>query len=323
MRGDKSKHLNIGSRSGASGLVNQTRTYLNGAIKAKRVVIAHADIEAKTGIHPLNPRNQDALTLESVSDIYSSIKENGVNVEGVAIKNPTSGKYELLDASRRRFTCIHAGSDLPFWELLGDVSDEQILAIINDSQEVKRWSYPEHASYLLTVAERKGIDVGNAKIEDLAAALGMGRESLRKRLMAHNVSLELRKVFVDYEGIPNAYYADLAKLQRDLEKSNKDIRSEMLAFKVQLEDKPLDGELVDKQKATLDLLKEFVAKAVNQKSKPQWDTQLLAKFDDKKAYARASKSPDGKSMKYEFSRVGADSMKKIDAYIRAVLEGKA
>lgn len=125
-----------------------TRTYLNGALTAKRVVVQSSEVESKTDIHPLNPRNQEALTLDAVRDIFPSIQENGVNQEGVAVKCPSTGKLLLLDASRRRFSCIHCDADLPLWELQDEVSDEQILAIINDSQEVKRWSYPNMPSIL-------------------------------------------------------------------------------------------------------------------------------------------------------------------------------
>lgn len=302
---------------------SMTRTYLNGLVTAKRVVISFNEIESKTDIHPLNPRNQEALTLDAVRDIYQSIKDNGVNQEGVAIKCPSSGKYLFLDASRRRFTCIHAESDLPFWELQGNVTDDQILAIINDSQEVKRWSYPEHAAYLFKVAERKGIDIESTKIEDLAVALSIGRESLRKRIVAYNVALELRTVFVDYEGIPNAYYATLAKFQRELVRSKKDIAKEMKEFMVELNRNELTGDVSDIQKETLELLTLFIGKILSKTAKREWVTSPLAEFTDKKAYARVSRSPDRNSVKFELSRVDADLTHKIEGYIKRVLAGEA
>ena len=312
---NKSKLLNSGSKSGASllkGPLENTRTFLGGKIKAKRVVVSSSEIDSKTDIHPLNPRNQDALTLDAVRDIYSSIKINGVNQEGVAIRCASTGKFMLLDASRRRFTCLHAEVELPLWVLIGEISDEDILAIINDSQEVKRWSYPEHAQYLFKVAKRKGIDVKVTKLEDLAIALSIGRESLRKRIAANNVPLELRQVFIDFEGVPNAYYSDLVKLQRELEKSQIEIAEAMMQFSKKLEFPPECLSVTEKQKFTLENLKLFVNEVQNVKKKTkEWKKESLASFVKKGSYATLSQSPDRNKTKIEFSRIGSEKEKQI------------
>jgi len=297
-----------------------TRTFLSGSLHAKRIVVPATEVESKTAIHALNPRNQEALSLEAVRDILTSISEEGVNVEGTAIACPETGRYLLLDASRRRFCCIEGKADLPLWVLQGDVSDTQILSLINASQEVKRWSYPEHAAYLLKIAENKQLDVDNMKIEELADELAMGRESLRKRLEALGVAKSIRTVFVDFEGIPNSYYGKLAKLERQLRKGGKDVEAEIDRFSLTLKDRDLGCDVADIQKATLDELSLYVKRSMNGRSvKPEWHKENLAEFTDKKAYARSSKSPDGKTMKYDLSRVGADKIKKIDAFIREVL----
>lgn len=318
----KGKSLLTGSaKSRTSSLTSsQTRTYLKGTVTAKRVVIPASEVESKTDIHPLNPRNQEALTLDAVRDIFPSICENGVNQEGVAVRCPTTGKLLLLDASRRRFSCINGGVDLPLWELQEDVRDDQMLGIINDSQEVKRWSYPEHARYLLTIAERQGIDVENTKVEDLAAALSIGRESLRKRLEANNVELSMRKVFVDFEGIPNSFYSKLAKHQRALIKAGKEIDKSMAEFKKNLTG--LSKDVSESQRETLDLLESFVVENTTGKpKKATWETNKLAEFDDKNAYAKVSRSADRNMVKFEFSRIGSEKMNKIDSYIKRVLSG--
>lgn len=316
----KGKSLLTGSAKSRTSILtsNQTRTYLNGAVTAKRVVIPASEVELKTDIHPLNPRNQEALTLDAVRDIFPSIYENGVNQEGVAVRCPITGKLLLLDASRRRFSCIKGGVDLPLWELQEDVSDDQMLGIINDSQEVKRWSYPEHARYLLTIAERKGIDVENTKIEDLATALSIGRESLRKRIEAHNVDLSMRKVFVDFEGIPNSFYGTLAKYQRAILKDGKKVNELMKKFKANLPE--LSDDVSESQRNTLNLLKAFVEENTTGKPKKAvWTTSKLAEFENKNTYAKVSRSADRNTIKFELSRVGAEKMKKIEVYIKRVL----
>lgn len=325
MRGVNKTSLRGQAKSGISSLKRscETRTFLNGAVTAKRVVIAGSDVESKTDIHFLNPRNQEALTKEAVRDILPSIIENGVNVEGVSIKSPTTGKQLLLDASRRRFCCIEGSRDLPLWELQGLITDEQILAIINDSQEVKRWSYPEHADFLMRVAKCKDLDVENINIEELAKHLSIGRESLRKRLEARNVSIALRKIFPDYEGIPNAYYSKLAKLERNLTKANKNVFDAMHHFALERKNVDFVSDVIQRQTTTMVLLEAFVENYIgSNKTKREWTITLIAKFDDKKVYAKRSKSPDGNTTKFEFSRIEAAKLKKIEAYIAQVLNEK-
>lgn len=291
-----------------------SRAFLNGLITAKRVVIPASDIESETEVHPLNPRNQEALNNDAVRDILQSIIDNGVNQEGIAVRCANTGKLLLLDASRRRYSCIVGGVDLPLW-VIEPTSDENLLKIINDSQEVKRWSYPEHATYLLKIAERKNLP-SDLPIAELAKELGMGRESLRKRLEANSIDNELRKVFIDFEGIPNSYYSELAKIQKKLIKNNVTISQFIENVKNQIPDfNGSDLDVCEHQKITLNEMKLL---ASSTQEKPKWVTSKLSDFENKKAYAKVSKSPDGNAVKYEFSRIGAAKLKKIDEFIESV-----
>ncbi len=311
--------------SGVSGLKppSQTRTYLSGQVQAKRLVIPALAISEQTGIHALNPRNQNALTSDAVRDILPSIIENGVHVEGVAIRCPETEKLLLLDASRRRFCCIEAKVDLPLWELQGEISDEQALAIINDSQEVKKWSYPEHAHYLLTIAARKKLMPDSMKIDELAKALSIGRESLRKRLEAAQVDTRLRNLFPDYEGIPNAFYARLAKVERSLTKAGKTVTDFIEYIKQEVD---LDEKMPSVSEQQAKIMTALESKLLNfigqRKAKREWKTDTLVPFEDKKIFARVSKSPDRNITKFEFSRIESDKLKKIEAYITAILSEK-
>ncbi len=311
--------------SGVGGLKppSQTRTYLSGQVQAKRLVIPALSITEQTDIHALNPRNQSALTSDAVRDILPSIIENGVHVEGVAIRCSETGKLLLLDASRRRFCCIEAKVDLPLWELQGEISDDQALAIINDSQEVKKWSYPEHANYLLTVAARKKLMPDSMKIDDLAKALSIGRESLRKRLEAAHLDTRLRNLFPDYEGIPNAFYARLAKVERTLTKAGKTVTDfiEYIKQEVDLNEKTLS--VSEQQAKIMAALESKLLNFIGQrKTKREWKSEILVPFEDKKMFARVSKSPDRNITKFEFSRIESDKLKKIETYITAILNEK-
>ncbi|MHB9958805.1 MULTISPECIES: ParB family protein [Vibrio harveyi group] len=316
-RGNKGNVSNGKSSSNVSSLIVK-KDYLNGTLKAKREVVKGKDIELKTEIHYLNPRNQEALTLEAVSDIYSSIKENGVSTEGVAIER--DGKYRILDASRRRFCCIESVQDLPLWVIEGDPTDAQLLRIINDSQEVKKWSYPEHGHYLLKIANIKGLDVKLMKIDELSNELGIGRESLRKRLESLDIDISLRTVFVDYEGIPNSYYSELAKLQRSLLKANFDVANEVEKFKAKLSGNLIEGSLSERQKKTLDMLKDFVNDLTKgSKHAAQWTICELGHFDNKRAGVKRKVNESTRKTVYEFTRLPKDLQAEIDALIEAKL----
>ena len=305
------------SSSGVGNLVGSTKTYLNGELRAKRIIIKTKDIELKTEIHYLNPRNQDALTLDAVSDILPSIRENGVTTEGVATEK--DGKYYVLDASRRRFACIVSQQDLPLWLIEGEPTDTQLLKIINDSQEEK-WSYPEHGQYLLKIAKKQNINIESMKIDELAKILGIGRESLRKRLEALDVNTELRTVFVDYEGIPNVYYADLAKLQRQLNKMKLNIPEQIGIFKLKLESLSLTGTVSERQKKTLEALKQFIGDITKTpNADPKWIEKELGSFDNKRTNVKRKVNESTRKIVYEFTRLPKDLQAKIDSLIEANL----
>jgi ParB family chromosome partitioning protein len=308
------------SKSGLNKLIT-TKTYLNGELKAKRVVVKAPEVETKTGVHPLNPRNQEALTLEAVADIYDSIVDDGVDTEGVAVEQ--NGQFLVLDASRRRFCCIKGEKDFPLWVIDGEPTITQLLKLINNSQDVKKWSYYEHGNYLMTVAENAEIDVKSLKNEELAEKLGIGRETLRKRLEAIGIDDELRTLFVDYEGIPNAFYGVLAKLQKKLTKAKLNISDQVGVFRTKLESKALNGTVLERQKATLEALKEFVDEAIGGgSSDSKWKETPLGEFDVKGVSAKRKTSSDGRKTVYEFNRLPADVQQKINAYIDSVLPPK-
>ncbi len=316
--GGKGSIANGKSSSGVGSLVGVTKTYLNGKLKAKRIIVKAKDIESKTDIHYLNPRNQDALTLDAVSDILPSIRESGVSTEGVAIEK--DGKYYVLDASRRRFCCVESEQDLPLWLIEGEPTDTQLLKIVNDSQEVKKWSYPEHGLYLLNIAKRQKLDVEKMKVDDLAKELGIGRESLRKRLESLEVNTELRTIFVDYEGIPNGYYSDLAKLQRLLTQMKLNISEQMKVFKSKLEALSIDGSVSERQKKTLEALKEFVNDLTkNSDTEPKWIEKELGSFENKRSNVKRKVNEKTRKTVYEFTRLPKALQAKIDALIEANL----
>ncbi len=316
-RGGKDSITQGKSSSGLGGLVAATKTYLKGQLKARRVVVKGEDVKLKTDTHYLNPRNQEALTFDAVSDIYDSIVENGVTVEGIAIEK--DGKYYVLDSSRRRFCCIKGKVDLPLWVIEGVASDTQLLKMINDSQEVKKWSYPEHAKYLLKIADLKSIDTQQLKIDDLAKELGMGRESLRKRLESLDIHDDIRMVFVDYEGIPNTYYGELAKLQRQLTKVKANISEQVGVFTSKMASLSIEGTVSERQKLTLDALKKFVADTTKSGTKAKWVEKELGSFTNARTKVMRKVNDSTRKTVYEFTRLPKELQEEIDALIEAKL----
>ncbi len=285
--------------------VNKTFTFASGRqANAIRVVVKASELETTTAIHPLNPRRQASLSVEAVRDILPTIQTEGVHTEGVAIKDE-QGIYQLLDSSRRRFSCIQAQKDLPLWVLDDALEHDDLVAFIQTTQAVKRLSYRELGADYQSLMEQLGL----SKIDELAAHLNIGRETCRKRFSAASINQQLIEVFPDCEGIPNGYYAKLAKVEKQLAKEGTSIARFIKSLKLNIDEAAC---VEDKQKQVLDLIE---AKASKAPSPPRWDTQELATFDDKNKYAKVSRSSDKRGLKIELSRLSPDLYEDIIGYI--------
>ena len=305
---DKRTGFNQGNQLGKRSKTETPKkvfTFASGkTATAERVVVKAAELESKTAIQPLNPRRQASLTLDSVRDILPSIQEEGVHTEGVAVKDE-QGIYQLLDSSRRRFTCVHAQKDLPLWVIESDIDQAALIAFIQTTQSVKRLSYRELGADYQSIMDEHQFK----KIDDLAAHLNIGRETCRKRLAAANIEQSLIEVFPDCEGIPNGYYAELAKVEKHLVKegvtASRCIRSLKISLDAQLS-------VEEQQKHILSLMEVQLSKG---KEKASWDTQPLAHFDEKNKYAKVSRSSDKRGLKIELSRLPAELYDEIVQFV--------
>lgn len=279
-------------------------------VNATRIVVTVNELQNKTVIHRLNPRRQESLTLDSVRDILSSIKNEGVHTEGVATKND-HGIYELLDSSRRRFSCIHAQKELPLWVLDDTINDSDLLAFIQTTQSVKRLSYRELGASYATFMEEGGF----SKIEELAKCIGIGRETCRKRYVAASIDQALISIFPDCEGIPNGYYAKLAKIEKQL--TEKKISITMFINSLQLDAFEQFENIEKMQKNILQHLESQLEKGT---SKVTWDTSSLANFSDKNTYAKVSQSSDKRGLKIELSRLPSELYNDIIQYVTEKVE---
>ncbi len=285
--------------------VQKTFTFASGRqVTAIRVVVKANELESKTAIHPLNPRRQASLSVEAVRDILPTIQTEGVHTEGVALKDE-QGVYQLLDSSRRRFSCIQVQKDLPLWVLDDALDNDDLIAFIQTTQAVKRLSYRELGADYQSMMEQLGI----SKIDELAAHLNIGRETCRKRFAAASIDQRLIEVFPDCEGIPNGYYAKLAKVEKQLAKEGISIARFIKSLKLNIDETAC---VEDKQKQVLDLIE---TKSSKGNTKPRWDTQELATFNDKNKYAKVSRSSDKRGLKIELSRLPTDVYEEIIQFV--------
>ena len=292
----------------------KTFTFASGKkVNATRIVIASNELESKTAIHKLNPRRQKSLTLDSVRDILESIRQEGVHTEGVAIKNDQS-VYELLDSSRRRFCCIHTQKDLPLWVIEDTINESDLVAFIQTTQSVKRLSYRELGSDYDVLMKEGSFN----KIDELAEYLSLGRETCRKRYVAASINQALISVFPDCEGIPNGYYAKLAKIEKQLGKEKTSITTFIHSLK--LSDDEEKTRVEEQQKCILQSMENKLKKATD---KVTWKTTQLAEFDDKNTYAKISKSSDNRNLKIELSRLPSELYDDIVQYISAKVNTKS
>ncbi|CAK1694289.1 Chromosome partitioning protein ParB [Vibrio crassostreae] len=312
---DKRTGFNQGNQLGKRAKAEtskKTFTFASGkTATAERVVVKADELEVRTAIHPLNPRRQESLTLDAVRDILPSIQEEGVHTEGVATKDE-QGTYQLLDSSRRRFTCIHAKKDLPLWVIEGEIDQADLVAYIQTTQSVKRLSYRELGADYKSVMQAQGF----TKIDELAEYLNIGRETCRKRFAAASVDQRLIEVFPDCEGIPNGYYAKLAKVEKQLDKEGTNTSTFISSLKVDVDDLV---SVEDKQKQ---ILAQIEAKLLKGKYKVIWETKPLALFDDKNKYAKVSHSSDRRGLKIELSRLPVDVYDEIIQFISEKVQNK-
>ncbi|EGE2355207.1 peptide transporter [Escherichia coli] len=324
---DKSRYLNapkrteVSHRSGLPSLKSQPRlrklfTLHNGRkLEAEHIIVPAERVKLETAVHPMNPRNQEALTLNAVRDILEQIQARGVDTEGVAVKR--NGVYLLIEGSRRRFCCIHLAKDLPLWVLPDELSPEDINSIITAAQTSRRFSYREVGFQYLQKMEEHGF-VTN---EELANFLGISHVSVSKRVQAAKIDNSLIALFPDYEGIPNSYYNRLSRLQKYIEKNLYSL--EEVVESVREETKSLDvTDISEAQKSVIDKITKVVERLdINPPSKG-WDTRELALFDNKDKYARVSKNASGRKIRFEFNRMNSELIAEIEEFIKLKLKEK-
>ncbi len=324
---DKSRYLNapkrteVGHSSRLPSLKSPARlkklfTLHNGRkLEAEHITVPAEKVELETAVHPMNPRNQEALSVNAVRDILEQIETRGVDTEGVAVKR--NGVYLLIEGSRRRFCCIHSVKDMPLWVLPDELSPEDINSIITAAQTSRRFSYREVGfKYLKTMKEK-----GFTSNEELALFLGISHVSVSKRVQAAKISSSLIALFPDYEGIPNSFYNRLFRHQKYIEKNLFSLDEVVDSVKEQAVSLDL-ADITEAQKFVMEKITKAVAALDIRQPNIGWVTHELASFENKDKYARISKNATGRKVRFEFNRLNSELIEEIESFIKMKLNNK-
>lgn len=271
---------------------------------AKRVVVKFNQIENQTTIHPLNIRNQNNLTPASLRDILPSIQQGGVHTEGFAIEK--NGKYSILESSRRRMACMLSKQDLPLYVFNADqISDEDLKEFIASTFTQKKLSYRELGYNYPTLMKQN-----NWSARELADHLNLGRETIRKHLVAANINQNIIDIFPDPEGIPNSFYSKLAKVEKYLNENNVNISN----FVAQLNLSEINNaDIYEMQLLIMKMMLKSIEVNIN---KQKWLTNDIRKFSEKNKYAKIHKSEDMKKITIELSELDADLYTDLIRYLK-------
>lgn len=298
------KRTGFGQRKNSlPSLSTKELTFKSGAkVTATRIVIKANEIEEKTVIHHLNIRNQTSLTAESLRDILPSISKSGVHTEGFAIEE--NGKFSIIESSRRRMACILSNQDLPLYVFKANkISDNDLTAFIESTFTQKKLSYREiGATYPLLMAKNNWTAI------QLAEELGIGRETCRKRLVAASINQNLIDVFPDPEGIPNAFYSKLAKVDKYLKIS--DISVSKFIKDLNVSDMEISG---------IDEIQQLIMKkmlgSIHTRPVSNWLINDIKVFPEKDKYAKLYETNDNQKITIELSGLNEKLYKEVIQFV--------
>lgn len=316
--GSKNGSLSVGTglKLPSSGQMTKTIKFGENSYRARHVIVPAEQVESKTVAHYLNTRHQETLTMDAVRDIYPETLADGIKQEGVAYFNKELDRYELFDASRRRFCAIQAVKDLPLWVIDELPNAKDIAAYVELTQKVKLYSWREVGTRYLNYADEQTINAND--FERIGKAFAVSAETARKKIKAAQLNSMLVQSFPDCQGIPTSFYAKLGKIERILAKSNVSVElfvsNELATFNTNATD------VEDIQAELLAHYEEKIKGFETAKTNPVSKSEDLAEFADKDTYARMKIS--GRKMTLEFSRIPKEILSEIEEYVRQKLAEK-
>ncbi|EGU47178.1 ParB [Vibrio ichthyoenteri ATCC 700023] len=293
-----------------------------GVVPASLRVINSENILLETEIHPLNPRNQDALDDISVKNTLESISKNGIDTDCLGIWSDDESKILIIEGSVRRYCAIKTEQCYPIWVLPAkSATNKDIRRLIADASDKKKHSLRERGEAYWKEALELTDKIDSMTNEELSELLSVGRETLRKALQAFHIDMRLLKILPDYEGVQNAIYPKLAKIEKHLKKNSVSID----LFIQEVESSPELNNIkementVDIQQQILTVMEALAFKARLKKTS-KWHTNDLVQFEQKNKFARKSISANGESVRFEFGRINSDLIEDIEELIMRKLQ---
>ncbi|EGQ9284240.1 hypothetical protein F7U66_00035 [Vibrio parahaemolyticus] len=295
---------------------------------AKRIVVPANKLRELVKVHPLNPRHQEALTEDSLSDILPSIQESGIFMEGIA--EEVNGQYLLLDSSRRLAAALIAEKDLPLWvfDEKQQLTRRQAEYITEIARKQRNLSYREEGTILVKAMAEK------PELNDISSLMAEFRyqpnqeRTVRRYVDAAVIPEDIIKLFPDSEGIPNEYYAKLKAICKEVvrlenirqgkEESAVDFFSRITPRIVEwvkgvknvIEiDKNLP--LLDRQKATLDKLSFEIYGAPKKVSTTNWTEPEKIFQKGKWSYAEVKRHTNGRELLIHTKQLTKEQEKQI------------
>ncbi|RIW17865.1 ParB/RepB/Spo0J family partition protein [Vibrio harveyi] len=288
-----------------------------GEFKAQRIVIAPNQIETKTKKHPVNPRNDKAFNERSLAKTLSSIREKGIEDDCLGIWADKDRKTILIiKGSSRRWCAIKTGVEYPVWVLpAGSATNDDIRQLIANDELQRPHSFRERGEAYIEQLKERGLDPESMKNDEIAAELGVGRETMRKCIQAYKVNNRLLELIPDYEAVKQGVYSKLAKAEKAIDKdSSKSITSIVNAVTLALVGiEKLDTEEAQ-EKALTEIEKAVYGNDVDSES--GWSVTELATFDSKLKKARKLVSSDGRNIKFELNRQDPELIAAVEKLIK-------
>ncbi|WP_422452148.1 ParB family protein [Endozoicomonas sp. ALC066] len=284
------------------------------------VHVAADDLEDQTFVNQsTNYRDQEMLTMESVSQIRETIKTHQW-FPAIGIYN-REGLIEVLDGSRRRYSALleHVGLDMLVADEDSGLTEADAKSISLQIQTAREHSIRDLGMRLLPLWNAVG---GELKQAEIARQENLSIAKVGRALTAARVPSDLVKLFPDPNELSHPDYKKLLKVSEQLELKKIEL-SDLVTTISALRDIKLEecGDALksDETKETiLDMIQDRCDLLIKRPLPKKVTVSKLLEFTEKDKFAR--KRVKGSQFFYEFSRLGRDVQKDIDAAINAVLE---
>lgn len=296
----------------------------NGSVEATRRVIPTSEVAAKTAVHPLNPRNQEALNPTSVANTLASIEKNEIDTDCLGIWSDDNKVILIIEGSVRRYCAIEAQKEYPVWVLpAGSATSKDIRRLINDAEDGKKpHSLREKGGAYMKEALELNKDAESLKVDDVAKLIGVGRETVRKALQAYTLEITLLKLLPDYEGVGSGIYPELSKIEKAVKKSNIAMKDFVDAVKAHATYQTVieNQSTGSAQKSVVKVIQDQLQKMTNKRSANKAEKFELASFSDRNKSAKMKVSADGRKHTIELSRIEKSIVDDIENFIRERLK---